>query len=147
MIVYCAPGLFKEYKSWRVSSSGMWRRVVCWDATDVLEEHIASIWNFLRPWRWRRYVPPKRRLHLNRLHGVTSQKMILFIITSVKTSNPKYKSSPRRHEIPRPTSLMKPLRFIPVFAIPCHWPLSWYVWIQSNPHNLIRSTLILSSHP
>jgi hypothetical protein len=24
-------------------------------------------------------VPPKRRLHLNRLHGVTSQKMILFM--------------------------------------------------------------------
>jgi hypothetical protein len=31
---------------------------------------------------------PKRRLHLNRLHGVTSQKMILFITTAVKTSNP-----------------------------------------------------------
>jgi hypothetical protein len=27
-------------------------------------------------------------LHLNRLHGVTSQKMILFITTAVKTSNP-----------------------------------------------------------
>jgi hypothetical protein len=33
------------------------------------------------------YVPPKRQLHLNRLHGVTSQKMILFITTAVKTSN------------------------------------------------------------
>jgi hypothetical protein len=32
----------------------------------------------LRTWRWRRYVPPNRRLQLNRLHGVTSQKMILF---------------------------------------------------------------------
>jgi hypothetical protein len=31
---------------------------------------------FLWPWRWRRYVPPKRRVQLNRLHGVTSQKMI-----------------------------------------------------------------------
>jgi hypothetical protein len=29
--------------NWRVSSSGMWRRVVFWDATDVSEEHIASI--------------------------------------------------------------------------------------------------------
>jgi hypothetical protein len=47
-----------------------------------------SCWNFLRPWRWRQYVPPKRRLHLNRLHAVTSQKMILFITTAVKTSNP-----------------------------------------------------------
>jgi hypothetical protein len=33
---------------------------------------------FFRPWRWRRYVPLKRRLQLNRLHGVISQKMILF---------------------------------------------------------------------
>jgi hypothetical protein len=43
---------------------------------------------FLRPWRWRRYFPPKRRLELNGLHGVVSQKMILFITTAVKTSNP-----------------------------------------------------------
>jgi hypothetical protein len=34
---------------------------------------------FLRPWRWRWYVPPKRRLQLNRPHGVISQKMMLFI--------------------------------------------------------------------
>jgi hypothetical protein len=34
---------------------------------------------FLRPRRWRRCVPPKRRLKLDRLHGVISQKMILFI--------------------------------------------------------------------
>jgi hypothetical protein len=39
-------------------------------------------------WRWRRYVPPKRRLKPNRLHGIISQKMILFITTAVKTSNP-----------------------------------------------------------
>jgi hypothetical protein len=31
-------------------------------------------------------VPPKRRLQLNRLHGVSSQKMILFITAAVKTS-------------------------------------------------------------
>jgi hypothetical protein len=28
---------------WRVSSSGIWRRVVHWVSTDALEEHIASI--------------------------------------------------------------------------------------------------------
>jgi hypothetical protein len=44
-------------KTWRVSSSGIWR-------------------------------PPKRRLLHNRLHGVISQKKILFITTAVKTSNP-----------------------------------------------------------
>jgi hypothetical protein len=62
----------------------MWRRVVCWDATDVSEEHSLH----LQGRRWRRYVPPKRRLHLNRPYGVTSQKMILFRRTAVKTSNP-----------------------------------------------------------
>jgi hypothetical protein len=49
-----------------------------------------------RPWKWRRYVPPKRRLQLNRLHGVTSQKMTLFITTAVKTSNALY-TSPKRY--------------------------------------------------
>jgi hypothetical protein len=33
-------------------------------------------------------VPPKLRLTLNGLHGVISQKMVLFIITAVRTSNP-----------------------------------------------------------
>jgi hypothetical protein len=47
---------------------------------------------FLRPWRWRRYVPPKRRLKLNGLHGVIFQKMILFLTTAVKTSNPTYEA-------------------------------------------------------
>jgi hypothetical protein len=36
-------------------------------------------WTILRPWRWRRYVAPKRRVQLYGLHGVISQKMILFI--------------------------------------------------------------------
>jgi hypothetical protein len=36
-------------------------------------------WTILRPWTWRRYVPPKRRVQLYGLHGVISQKMILFI--------------------------------------------------------------------
>jgi hypothetical protein len=31
-----------------------------------------------RPWRWRRYVPPKRRFALNGLHGVISQKIVVF---------------------------------------------------------------------
>jgi hypothetical protein len=42
----------------------------------------------LPPWRWRRYVPPKCRVQLYGLHGVISQKMILFKTTAVKTSNP-----------------------------------------------------------
>jgi hypothetical protein len=37
------------------------------------------VWLILRPWRWRRHAPPKRRLTFNWLHGVISQKTDLFI--------------------------------------------------------------------
>jgi hypothetical protein len=42
-------------------------------------------WIFL-PWRWRRYVPPKRRFTLD-IHGATSQKTAFFKFTAVKISN------------------------------------------------------------
>jgi hypothetical protein len=79
--------------------------------TDVSEERIASIFRVAksaseelawvggcRPanagssladflsWRWRRYVPPKRRFTQD-LHGNTSRKTTFFIATEVKTSN------------------------------------------------------------
>jgi hypothetical protein len=38
--------------------------------------------------KWRRYVPPKRRLTFNRLHDAISQKVVRFITTAVRTSNP-----------------------------------------------------------
>jgi hypothetical protein len=43
----------------------------------------------LRPWRWRRYVPPKRRVQLYGLHSVISQKIILFTnyLTSIKATD------------------------------------------------------------
>jgi hypothetical protein len=31
------------------------------------------------PWRWRRYVPPKRQLTFNWLQGVISQTIVLFV--------------------------------------------------------------------
>jgi hypothetical protein len=34
---------FPQCWLWRVPSSGIWRHIVCWAATDVSEEHIASI--------------------------------------------------------------------------------------------------------
>jgi hypothetical protein len=37
----------------------------------------------LRPWRRRRYIPPKHRLNFNGLHGVISQKRVLFNIGTV----------------------------------------------------------------
>jgi hypothetical protein len=42
----------------------------------------------LRPSR--HYIIPKRRLALNGLHGVISQKIELFITTGVRTSNPTF---------------------------------------------------------
>jgi hypothetical protein len=44
---------------------------------------------FFRPRRWRRYVPPKRRLTLNGLHGVISQKMILLNLNTILPPTPK----------------------------------------------------------
>jgi hypothetical protein len=56
------------------------------------DRHLLSRW-FLarlifRPWKWRRYISPKRRLTLSGLHGVISKKNVLFITTAVRTSNP-----------------------------------------------------------
>jgi hypothetical protein len=43
----------------------------------------------VRPWRWRPYVPPKCRAFFE-LHGVTTPKAVLFIVTAVRTSDPSY---------------------------------------------------------
>jgi hypothetical protein len=40
----------------------------------------------LRPWRWRRHVPPKCHLTFKGLHSIISQKIKLFITTAVRTS-------------------------------------------------------------
>lgn len=45
------------------------------------------VWFTLLPWIWRQYVPPKCWTSTG-LHGVTSQKTVLFTVTAVKTSNP-----------------------------------------------------------
>jgi hypothetical protein len=64
----------------------MWCRVVYWIATDVSEEQLAtcllagSRWNYFFDPEDGGDVPPKPRLQLNRLHGVTSQQMILLVI-------------------------------------------------------------------
>jgi hypothetical protein len=39
---------------------------------------LVSFWLIFRPWRWRRYVPPRCQLTFNGLHGVISQNMALF---------------------------------------------------------------------
>jgi hypothetical protein len=53
--------------------------------------HLLSRWYLaqliFRPWRWRRYVSPKRWLTFSGLHGVISEKIVLFITTAVRTSS------------------------------------------------------------
>jgi hypothetical protein len=49
-------------------------------------------------WRWRRYVPLKRQLTFNGLHGVISQKIVLFITTAVRTLHPAKLSVLYRHQ-------------------------------------------------
>jgi hypothetical protein len=39
----------------------------------------------LLSWSWRKYVSPKRRNNSARLHGITSHKAVVFVVTSVIT--------------------------------------------------------------
>jgi hypothetical protein len=54
-------------------------------------------WPILRPWRWRRNVPPKLRLTFNGLHSIVSKKIWLFINIAVRTSKPTVESRPHLH--------------------------------------------------
>jgi hypothetical protein len=98
-----------QNRHWRMSSSGMWRRVyLLW--TDVSEECVASIFRVEKrcfrlvaqpasnlptlvprsriflAWRWRWHVPQKRRFTQD-LHGATSQKTAFFIVYSCENLN------------------------------------------------------------
>jgi hypothetical protein len=74
----CGPLCFPQFLySWMFSTGGS----VC----SHLLMLVPCSW-ILLPWRWRRYVPPKRRF-MHDLHGATSQKTAFFIVTTVKTSN------------------------------------------------------------
>jgi hypothetical protein len=65
----------------------MWRRVVCWDATDVSEEHIASIFrvkeNFSKNQRVSRWQ------ETSRLESFQSIWMQSFYVSSQETSQVK----------------------------------------------------------
>jgi hypothetical protein len=43
------------------------------------QETIVKAGENLPPWRWRRHIPPKRRLTFNGLHGVIFKKIQLFL--------------------------------------------------------------------
>jgi hypothetical protein len=63
----------------RVSSAGFYRRVIR-RKHDVLEEHIASIFRV-------EYDPPKHG-DFSEQDDVTNQKIVVFIVTTVRASNP-----------------------------------------------------------
>jgi hypothetical protein len=44
-------------------------------------------WLTLRSSRRKRYVPPKRQWSSTKLQGVTTQQIVIFVITNVKSSN------------------------------------------------------------
>jgi hypothetical protein len=93
----------------------MWRRPVLYKFADVSEQGMVSIfrffllrasywllaWIFLRLWRWKQYVLPKYWWNPTGLHGVTPQKIVLFIVCAVRPLDPAKKFNHRIHtELP-----------------------------------------------
>jgi hypothetical protein len=76
--------VMKSIIFWDVTPCSLFSWNRCFGAKSRLHQacHLLTCWFllklFIRPWSWRRYVPPKRRLQLNKLHGVTCQMMIFF---------------------------------------------------------------------
>jgi hypothetical protein len=101
---------------WRVSSSGIWHRVVRRDSTYVSEEHIASRICLFAGLCWTYFLDPEdggdmflRNVGWNSTDYAIFQKKTLFITIAVKTSNPRQWSSFRNfpgrknknHEVPQ----------------------------------------------
>jgi hypothetical protein len=103
------------WKSWYETFSSytlkvVYKSTIFWDITPFsplsVNRHFGGTCWFLAEliflsWRWRRYVTPKRRLTLNGLHSVISQKIVLFTTTAVRTSNPSklFKSTVKECQI------------------------------------------------
>jgi hypothetical protein len=68
-----------------VESRQMFRRDILQAFHLLLHWFLAGL--ILWPWRWKWCVPPKRQLTFSWLHSVISQKIVLFIITALKTKN------------------------------------------------------------
>jgi hypothetical protein len=46
--------------------------------------HLLTLTRIFLPWRWRRYLPPKRQFNLKDIHGATSRKTAFFICIFVR---------------------------------------------------------------
>jgi hypothetical protein len=79
------------------------------------------------PWGWKWYFLPKRLLTFNGLHGVISQKLVLFVNTAVRTSNPNRNGA------------MPPRQ--PAFLPTGDWSIR-YLWRGSN-YAVFSSPLLL----
>jgi hypothetical protein len=80
---------------------GMWRRVVWQKLRSVRTQSLgakirsrsqqaanSSSGPFLLPWRWRQQDSPTRWYQSTRLHGVTSQMIMLSVVIAVRIKNP-----------------------------------------------------------
>jgi hypothetical protein len=66
---------------WRLLFCEMWRHTVCYQRFGV------TFCLHLQTRRWRQQVPSKCWQRSTRLHGVTSKKTVIFIVTAARTSN------------------------------------------------------------
>jgi hypothetical protein len=84
------PRNFKFQTSYPLKSTILWDIAPCSPCSHCAC-HLLSRWFLAQlifwPWRWRTYDPPKRWLTSNGLHGVITQKVVLFITIAVSTSN------------------------------------------------------------
>jgi hypothetical protein len=69
----------RRIRSARNQQASRW--LACWFLPELI----------LTPWKWRRCVPPKRRLTLNGLRGIISQKIILYKTTASYSRSPGLK--------------------------------------------------------
>jgi hypothetical protein len=72
----------------------------------------------LRPWKWRLYVPPKRRLTSNGLHGGIYQKIVLFILTLSYFLRPSLQSDPLQKCFPTKIVYEFPIPHIRMSCMP-----------------------------
>jgi hypothetical protein len=104
-----------------------------WQADMLSRWFLARL--IIRPWRWRRYVPPKRRLASNGLHGVIYQKIVLFITTTVRTSNSTYIPSKMTHYGSRDISIFRyERRDLAFYSFVFYFHVQNYSEFHPHPH-------------
>jgi hypothetical protein len=78
-------GIFRHHLQGRRISQIKNQRVSSWQAEHASRCFLA--WLILRPWSYRRHIPPNR-VTFNGLQDVITEKIELFITTGVKSWNP-----------------------------------------------------------